>query len=187
MREKMFTDRTFEAAVFIGGMKGIEDQFHMFGRNQPMARRIPVLSTGGATSLIEAEAGEALSAEEVERLRSDVDFLPLFHDLCGIDPREPRGGDSESDARWSVIRFRGKGCKVIPREHPIGVVLSLKFIVRNYDIAARVYYANSHCQVVDGVDEAASRAGELLRGSSKVERFGHVRQDGRNESPLVCG
>ena len=36
-------------------------------------------STGGeATSLIEAEAGEALSAEEVERLRSDVDYVPLF-------------------------------------------------------------------------------------------------------------
>ncbi len=89
MRTAMLTENEFEIAVFVGGMRGIVDEFELVGELCPSARRFPVISTGGATHLLDErmEAGTAY----LDRLRTDIDFVPLFYDLCGISPTDPRG------------------------------------------------------------------------------------------------
>ncbi|MCY4459300.1 MAG: hypothetical protein OXC26_02700 [Albidovulum sp.] len=92
MRCRMFKNHAFETAVFIGGMQGIVDEFELIGRVCPDARRIPVLSTGGATRLL----GERLvhTDLDLERLANDIDYVPLLYEFCRIDPSEPRGSMS---------------------------------------------------------------------------------------------
>lgn len=91
MREAMFADNEFQAAVFIGGMGGVIEEFEMFGEACPDARRIPVLSTGGATGRLADATAAAHPEVDLAKLQDDVDYVPLFYDLCGIDPLEPRG------------------------------------------------------------------------------------------------
>lgn len=97
MREAMFSENEFQAAIFIGGMGGIIDEFAMFGKICPDAVRIPVLSTGGATAQLAATTADAHPEVDLARLRDDIDYVPLFYDLCGIDPREPRGQFLDAD------------------------------------------------------------------------------------------
>lgn len=52
MREQMLTDVAFDAAIFIGGMEGVEEEFQMFRRLHPRARTLPVASTGAAAGII---------------------------------------------------------------------------------------------------------------------------------------
>jgi len=52
LRERMFTENTFSAGIFIGGMKGVEDEFQLFREYQPDALVLPVASTGGAARII---------------------------------------------------------------------------------------------------------------------------------------
>jgi hypothetical protein len=84
MRERMFKEHRFAAAVFIGGMRGIVDEFEMFRNFQPKAQAIPVISTGGAVldlaSLVKIEPD----------LTEDLDYVALFHRKLGIDIREQR-------------------------------------------------------------------------------------------------
>jgi hypothetical protein len=89
MRSSMFVENVFETAVFIGGMRGVVDEFDLFGHLCPYARRIPVLSTGGATPLLLEGLGP--TDLDIHRLQTDIDYVPLFYDLCQIDPAERRG------------------------------------------------------------------------------------------------
>jgi hypothetical protein len=58
MRERMLADVAFDAAIFIGGMEGVEEEFQMFRRLHPGAKTFPVASTGAAAALIyEREMG----------------------------------------------------------------------------------------------------------------------------------
>src|SRR5690606_22618607 len=52
MRKRMFTENEFVAAVFIGGMNGIEDEYRMFTEFHPNAILVPVASTGAATKIV---------------------------------------------------------------------------------------------------------------------------------------
>lgn len=52
MRKKMINSMTFGAAVFIGGMDGVEEEWDLFGQHFPDAPRIPVASTKGAALLL---------------------------------------------------------------------------------------------------------------------------------------
>lgn len=74
MRERMFTDEAIGAAVFIGGMAGIVDEFEMVRRLNPNAVLLPVSSTGGA-SLVVAD----LMDETFVDLARDLDYVGLFH------------------------------------------------------------------------------------------------------------
>lgn len=85
MRERMFTEHTFKAAVFIGGMGGIVQEYDMFRRLQPNAIVVPVLSTGGATLEVGAKAGQ-LSGD----LADDFDYVSLFHRHLDISVKEER-------------------------------------------------------------------------------------------------
>jgi hypothetical protein len=48
MREKMIGSCAFDAAIFIGGMEGIFDEYRAFHATHPQARCYPIASTGAA-------------------------------------------------------------------------------------------------------------------------------------------
>lgn len=85
MRRRMFSDTSFDAAVFIGGMGGIIDEFRLFRHLRPTAAVVPVLSTGGATLALAAEIGGL-----PEDLSGDMDYVGLLHRHLGISVRERR-------------------------------------------------------------------------------------------------
>lgn len=85
MREKMFSDFNFTDAVFIGGMKGIVDEFELIEKVHPAVTRIPVLSTGGAV-LDLATRVPNLPPD----LATDLDYVALFHRHLGISVKENR-------------------------------------------------------------------------------------------------
>lgn len=85
MRERMFTEHAFSAAVFIGGMRGIVDEFELFRKLQPTATIIPVVSTGGAVLQV-AERMAALAPD----LADDLDYVSLLHRHLGISVKENR-------------------------------------------------------------------------------------------------
>ena len=48
----MLSENEFAAAVFIGGMDGIEVEYKMFKEKHPEALILPIASTGAATKII---------------------------------------------------------------------------------------------------------------------------------------
>lgn len=85
MRERMFSDHDFSAAVFIGGMEGIVQEFDMFQHFQPKAAVIPIVSTGGAVLNI---AKKIVHLDE--EFSVNLDYVALFHHHLGISVREER-------------------------------------------------------------------------------------------------
>lgn len=79
MRKQMFSENEFSAAVFIGGMNGIEDEFKMFREFHPDALLLPIASTGAATKIVYDD----LLPEEFknERLVKDYGYMSLFQKL----------------------------------------------------------------------------------------------------------
>jgi hypothetical protein len=74
MREQMLSRDDLVAAVFIGGMDGVEIEYQMFKQHQPTATILPVPSPGGAALNLARDQFNA-SAEEL----LDIDFASLFH------------------------------------------------------------------------------------------------------------
>lgn len=74
MRETMLSRRDIYAAVFIGGMEGVEVEYTLFQRFHPDGKVLPVPATGGAARQLAMRIG---SFDEAA-LR-DVDFVRLFH------------------------------------------------------------------------------------------------------------
>jgi hypothetical protein len=85
MRERMFTENQFKAAVFIGGMGGILEEFELFRQHQPDACVIPVLSTGGAALQLAGRIGHLPTD-----LSKDHDYVALFHRHLDISVKEER-------------------------------------------------------------------------------------------------
>ncbi|MEM5439938.1 hypothetical protein [Paraburkholderia diazotrophica] len=85
MRERMFSENQFKAAVFIGGMGGILEEYELFRQHQPHASVIPVLSTGGAALRLAERIGH-LPAD----LSNDRDYVALFHRHLDISVKEER-------------------------------------------------------------------------------------------------
>ncbi len=104
MREQMFTENKFKSAIFIGGMSGIIDEFHLFKKYQPGKDIIPIVSTGGATLKIETEL--KLTSPEIigDDLRNELDYVRLFHQRLGISVREERY--STPDIQPKIIQER---------------------------------------------------------------------------------
>lgn len=100
MRERMFSEHPFEAAVFIGGMGGIIQEYELFRRIQPNAAVIPVVSTGGATLEVAARAG-ALPAD----LADDLDYVALFHRHLRVSVREERFRSPDDQPAAVAERF----------------------------------------------------------------------------------
>lgn len=91
MRERMFSENNFRAAVFIGGMGGIIHEYELFRHLQPKAVVVPVVSTGGATLKVASSLGAI-----PEDLTEDRDYVALFHRKLGISVKEERYREPES-------------------------------------------------------------------------------------------
>lgn len=100
MRERMFSENEFGAAVFVGGMAGIIDEFELFEKLQPGKAMIPVLSTGGAT----LKVAEKIDAKLGDDLLNDLDYVRLFHRKLGVSAKENRF--SSPDAQPKDIEKR---------------------------------------------------------------------------------
>jgi len=79
MRMRMFSENTFSAAVFIGGMNGIEDEFKMFRELHPEALLLPIASTGAATRIVYNTL--LPNNFKNQRLEKDYAYMSLFQDL----------------------------------------------------------------------------------------------------------
>lgn len=84
MRSRMIEDNRFDAAVFIGGMRGILDEYQLFKEKAPEANVLPIMSTGGAALLL----GHEINADAA--LATNLDYSDLFYAQLAIDPNERR-------------------------------------------------------------------------------------------------
>lgn len=85
MRKRMFQEQSFAAAVFIGGMGGIVEEFELFRHYQPDAKTLPVVSTGGAVLMLQDRVFQL-----PDDLIDDLDYVAVFHRHLGISAKEQR-------------------------------------------------------------------------------------------------
>ena len=76
MRHKMIVENDFCAAIFIGGMEGVEDEYKLFKDVHPNIPVFPIASTGAASQILYFEENF-----ENQRLLTDFCYLPLFDEL----------------------------------------------------------------------------------------------------------
>lgn len=74
MRESMLASADLVAAVFIGGMEGVEAELDIFQRLHPNALVLPVPAPGGAALDLSRRLGQQDDTE-----LQDIDFARLFH------------------------------------------------------------------------------------------------------------
>lgn len=80
MRKEMLAG-DFQAAIFIGGMEGIFDEYEIFSTMHPESIILPVFSPGGAAQELCTKLG----------MNDDrVDFGNMFSQSLGISQSEPR-------------------------------------------------------------------------------------------------
>lgn len=72
MRSEMVGSRAFEAAVIIGGMEGIIEEYELFIERNPRAIILPIASTGAAAEIIHR------SGNFDDELAKDLTFPSLF-------------------------------------------------------------------------------------------------------------
>jgi len=89
MRETMLSAAPFEAAIFIGGMEGVEDEFDTFRRLNPTAPVFPVASTGGAAGLLFERERRGLGLPDV--LLTEYAYPTLFRQLLDLPTSRGRG------------------------------------------------------------------------------------------------
>lgn len=84
MRNRMIEETAYEAAVFVGGMAGLFEEYELFKERAPAAAILPIMSTGGAARLI----GQQIGADGL--FEANLDYVDLLHSALGIDPNERR-------------------------------------------------------------------------------------------------
>ena len=88
MRRRMLSESAFDAAVFVGGMGGIFDEYRLVQELAASAKILPIGSTGGAAAALANEV-------KVDRdLSEELDYVALLFDQLAIDPNEPRAGSA---------------------------------------------------------------------------------------------
>lgn len=80
MRQKMIGEHDYAAAVFIGGMEGVEDEFDLFRKMHSGVPCLPIASTGAAAKIIYDE----YPGEFDERLLTELSYTSLFKELLGL-------------------------------------------------------------------------------------------------------
>ena len=85
MRLAMLTSTVFDAAVFVGGMEGIRDEYEIFRANWPMAACIPIAQTGGAACRLAIDIGYKPPSDI-----APLDFVALLYRELSIRPRQKR-------------------------------------------------------------------------------------------------
>ena len=77
MRMHMIADNDYSAAIFIGGMEGILDEYSFFKKYHPNVPCFPIASTGAAARLIYDEHLNEFD----ERLLTELSYTSLFKEL----------------------------------------------------------------------------------------------------------
>lgn len=85
MRKAMFSSYDFDAAVFIGGMEGIVDEYVLFKACCPGAICIPIAQTGGAAR----DLAHRLGYQAPPGI-APLDFVSLLYKELGIRPSQQR-------------------------------------------------------------------------------------------------
>jgi len=80
MRESMLSRDDLVAAVLIGGMEGVENEYDLFSRFHPDAVVLPVSAPGGASRML----AERLGSHDKTGL-DDIDFARLFHSIKSLN------------------------------------------------------------------------------------------------------
>lgn len=80
MRQQMIGDHDYAAAVFIGGMDGVEDEFSLFRKIHPEIPCLPIASTGAAAKIIYDEH----PGEFDERLLTELSYTSLFKEMLEL-------------------------------------------------------------------------------------------------------
>jgi hypothetical protein len=80
MRHEMLS-LDYEAAVLIGGMQGIFDEYHLLRELHPNVKTLPVYSPGGAAMQL---------AIDLKQPFNRIDYAAMFYEFLGIDGAEPR-------------------------------------------------------------------------------------------------
>lgn len=80
MRQKMIGDHEYVAAVYIGGMEGVEDEYKLFKEYHPGVTCLPIASTGAAAKIIYDEH----PGEFDERLLTELSYTSLFKELLEL-------------------------------------------------------------------------------------------------------
>jgi SLOG-like protein len=85
MRRRMLSDHKFSAAVFIGGMEGVLEEYEIFQELNPLATVIPVPSPGGVSRDLFSKRKDF-----PEEFGSAIDYSFWFYKLLGVDLLAPR-------------------------------------------------------------------------------------------------
>lgn len=85
LRHTMFQENSFVAALFIGGMEGIREEFDLLKRIQPDVTRLALYSPGGVAAELATELGDDPTKDDFA-----TDFTGIFVNGLGIDPLEER-------------------------------------------------------------------------------------------------
>lgn len=80
MRQSMLSGHNYKAAIFIGGMEGIRDEYHLFAKLNPDAILVPIPSPGGYARTL-FEQTEGLPSE----LNRAVDYTYWLYKLLNVD------------------------------------------------------------------------------------------------------
>ena len=80
MRRAMIEDNDYCAAFFIGGMEGVDDEYHAFCKAHPQTQVFPIASTGAAAKIIFDRTPDLFDS----RLLTDLAYTSLFKDLLNI-------------------------------------------------------------------------------------------------------
>ncbi|MGN6065369.1 hypothetical protein [Brevundimonas diminuta] len=80
LRDAMLDGPEYFAAVFIGGMEGVEVEYERLSARLPPERLLTVASTGGAARILYERHGGS------ERLRDELTYVSLFRDLLDLPP-----------------------------------------------------------------------------------------------------
>lgn len=84
MRLRMMTESRFTAAVFLGGMEGVEEEYDLFSELNPGVPTFPVGSTGAAAKRLFDAHVSSFSAAEQHELNAEFAYVPLFRRLLRL-------------------------------------------------------------------------------------------------------
>lgn len=80
MRLQMMKGNSFDAAFFIGGMEGVEDEYDLFIKYHPKAKVYPIASTGAAAKIKYDKSPTKYDS----RLKTELTYSSLFKELLDI-------------------------------------------------------------------------------------------------------
>lgn len=86
MRKVMLESADFDAAVFIGGMEGIEDEYALFRARHPNAAVFPIASTGAAARIVYEREKASLGLSD--DLAREYSYPSLFRRLLNLPEAE---------------------------------------------------------------------------------------------------